>query len=143
MLDHHHGIGAARNDAAGGDRGCGAGCNLDGGRDAASDHLGIEHEPFRRGIAGANRIRGTHGKTIDIGTVEWRRIDRRDHVGREYAGEHRGKGQGFGAKRRAVDAGFEAPARFRGRNHFEELLLARGAAHGVENRRAAVLALGI
>ena len=44
LLDHHHRIGAARDDAAGGDRGRGAGRHFDRGLDAAGDHFGIERQ---------------------------------------------------------------------------------------------------
>ena len=138
VLDHHHRIGAARHDAAGRDRRRGAGRDFDGGFDAASDDFGIELKPLRGTVAGAGRIGGAHRETVDIGAVERRRIDRRDHVGREHAGERRGKRQGFAAERRTIDAGLETPARLRGRDHFEELLLPRGAPHRLEDRRAAV-----
>ena len=51
LLDHHHRVGAARNDAAGGDSRGGAGRDLERRRIAASDHLGVEAEDFRRGVA--------------------------------------------------------------------------------------------
>ena len=127
VLDHHHRVGAARDDAAGRDRGRGAGHHLDRGLDAAGDHLGIEREPLRRAVAGAGGVGGAHRKTVDIGAVERRRIDRRDNIGGEHAGQRRGKRHGFAAERRAIDAGFEAPARLLGGDHFEELLLPRGA----------------
>ncbi len=137
LLDHHHRIGAARDDAAGGDRGCGAGHHFDRGLDAAGDHFGIERQPLRRAVAGADRVGRAHGKSVDIGAVERRRIDRRNRVGRKHASERRGKAHGDAGKRRAVGAGFKTPASFRRGNHFEELLLARGAPHRIENGRTA------
>ncbi len=91
MLDHHHRIGAARNDAAGRDRRRRAGQDLDRGRDAAGDDFGIEREPLARAVAGACRIGRADGKTIDIGAVERRRVDRSDHVGCKNARQRRGK----------------------------------------------------
>ena len=65
------------------------------GCDAAGDHFGIEHEPPRRAVAGAGGIGGAHRKAVDVGAVERRRIDRRDHVGREHAAERCGERQRF------------------------------------------------
>ena len=47
LLDHHHRVGAARDHAAGGDRGRGAGRDLQRRRMAAGDHLGIERKQLR------------------------------------------------------------------------------------------------
>ncbi len=44
VLDHDHGVGAARQHAAGRNRGRGAGCHRDRGRMAAGDHFAIERE---------------------------------------------------------------------------------------------------
>ena len=63
VLDHHHRVGAARDDAAGRDRGRGAGQHLDGGRDAAGDHLGIERKPPRRAVARARGVGGAHARS--------------------------------------------------------------------------------
>jgi hypothetical protein len=138
MLDHHHRVGAARDDAAGRDRRRRAGRHLERRLNPAGDHFGIEREAARRAVAGAGGIGGTHGETVDIGAVERRRIDRRDDIGCEHAGERRGERHGFAAKRRAIDAGFEAASRHLRRNHFEELFLPRRAPHRVEDRRAAL-----
>ena len=128
VLDHHHRIGTARDDAAGRDRGRGAGHHFDGGRNAAGDHFGIERKALRRAVAGARGIGGAHGKAVDIGAVERRRIDRRNHVGREHARQRRTESDALAAERRAIDAGIETAARLIGGHHFEELLLPRGAA---------------
>ena len=53
LLDHDHRIGAARHDAAGRDRGRGAGSDLERRRVAADDDLAVEREPARRGVARA------------------------------------------------------------------------------------------
>ena len=128
MLDHHHRVGAARDDAAGRDRRRGAGQYFDRRRNAAGDHFGIERKTLWRAVARARGVGGAHGKAVDIGAVERRRIDRRDHVGREHARQRRAEAKAFAAKRRAVDAGIETAARLIGGNHFEELLLPRRAA---------------
>ena len=135
VLDHHHGVGAARNGAAGRDRGRGAGRHLDRGRDAAGDHLGVKRKPLRRAVAGADRIGGAHGEAVDIGAVERRHIDRRDHVGGKHARQRGAQRLGFGRQRRAVDAGRKTATRFRRRDHFEKLLLPRRAPHRIEDRR--------
>ena len=96
LLDHHHGVGAARDDAAGGDRGRGAGPHFHRRRDAAGDHFGIERKALRRAVAGAGRIGGAHGKAVDIGAIERRRVDRRDHVGGKHAGKRRAERYGLG-----------------------------------------------
>ena len=100
LLDHDHGVGAARHHAAGCDRRRGAGHDFEHGRDPAGDNFRIEREPFRRAVAGARGIGGADSETIDIGAVERRRIDRRDHVTGENAGQRRGERQNFAAERR-------------------------------------------
>ena len=90
-----------------------------------------------RAVAGARGVGGAHGKAIDIGAVERRRIDRRNHVGREHARQRRAEAEAFAAKRRAVDTGIETAARLIGGNHFEELLLPRRLLDGLEDRRTA------
>jgi hypothetical protein len=134
LFDHHHRVGAARNDAAGCDRCRRPRQHLDGRLDAARHDFGVEHEPPHRIGAGAGKIGGAHRKTVDIGTIERRRIDRRDHIGREHTAERCGEWNGLAGKRRTIDRGIEAPPRLLGRDHFEELLLPRGALDRVEDR---------
>ena len=136
LFDHHHRIGAARDDAAGRDGGGCAGFDRNGRSDAAGDHFRVEGKPLRRAVAGARGIGGADGKTVDVGTVERRRIDRRDHVGGKDAAQAGIERQRLGAERREIDARLKAPVRFLGTDYFEELLLPRGAAHRVEDRRA-------
>ena len=90
-------------------------------------------------VARARGIRGAHRKTIDIGAIERRRIDRSDNIGGKHTGERRGKRHGFAAERRKIDARCETPARFLRGDHFKELLLPRGAPHRIEDRSAAPL----
>jgi hypothetical protein len=136
VLDHHDRVGAARNHAAGCDRRGGAGHHLDRRLYAAGNYLGVEDEPSRRAVAGARCVRGAHRETVDVGAIERRRIDRRDNISREHAGERVCKQYGFAAERREVDARCETPARFLRGDHFQELLLARSAAHRIDDRRA-------
>ncbi len=91
----------------------------------------------RRGarVAGAGGVGGAHRKAVDIGAIERRRIDRRDHVGGKHA--RRAPRRAARSRRRSGERsmhGLEAPARLCGRDHFEELLLPRGAPHRVEDR---------
>src|SRR4029077_15909459 len=78
-----------------------------------------------------------HGKAVDIGTVERRRIDRSYDIDCEHARQRRAKTAAFTAKRREIDAGVEPAARLVGGDHFEELLLPRGALDRIDNRRDA------
>ena len=55
----------------------------------------LSAKPFRRAVAGAGGVGGAHRKTVDIGAVERRRIDRRDDVGREHARQCRRERQRF------------------------------------------------
>ncbi len=136
MLDHHHRVGAARDNAAGGDHGRGAGHDLDRRLHAASHDLGVERKPPRRAVAGADDVGGAQCEAVDVGAIERRRVDRRNRVGCQHAGERSRQRDGLAVKRRAVDTGLEASPRLGGGNHFEKLFLARGAAHRIENRRA-------
>ena len=89
VLDHHHGVGAARHHAAGGDGGRGAGPDLDLGRVAAGDHLGVERELLRRGVGRARGVGGAQREAVDIGAVERRHVDRRGEIGGQHAAERR------------------------------------------------------
>ena len=136
MLDHRHGVGTARDNAAGGNRRRRAGRQFDDGLHAAGDDFSIECEPFRIAIAGADGIGRAHCKTVDIGAVERRGIDRRNDVSREHARQCRRERQHFAGKRRTIDTGLEAATRLLRGNHFEELLLPRRTAHRVKNCRS-------
>ena len=106
---------------------------------AAGDHLGIE--PSRRGaLSLAPAV--SAARTAKPSTLE------RSNGGASTGAitsaastraERRGKRNRFGAERRAIDRGFEAAPRLLGRDHFEELLLPRGARDRVEDRGAAGL----
>ena len=123
MLDHHHGIGAARNDAAGCDCGCGARHDLERGRMAADDDLAVETKAPRRAVARAGGFGGAQCTAIDIGAIERRHVDGRRDIGCERATERESKGDGFARQRRKLDVASEARARLLGRHDFQELLL--------------------
>ena len=96
----------------------------------ADDHLAVEGEPPRRGIAGARGVGGAHRETVDIGAIERRHVDRRGQVAREHAAERIGERDCLTGQRRQIDMPRKTRARLLGRDHFEELLLPRGAADG-------------
>ncbi len=101
--------------------------------DAAGNDLSIERETFWRAVARPEGIGSAHREPIDTGAVEWWRIDQRNHVGRKHARQRGRKRHGFAAQWGTIDAAFKAPARFRGRDHIEELLLPRRAAYCIQN----------
>lgn len=92
---------------------------------------------LRCAFTSAHSIGGTQGEAVDIRAIERRRIDRRDNVGREHARERRSQRQEYRLERRAIDTGFEPPARLLGRDDFKELFLPCRAPHCIENSRAA------
>ena len=94
----------------------------------ADDHLAVEAQLSRRGVAGARGVGRAHRETVHISAVERRHVDRRGHVARQHAAERIGERDRFAGKRRQIDMPRKARARLLGRDHFEELLLPRGAA---------------
>jgi hypothetical protein len=128
VLYHDHGVGAAGNDAAGRDRRCGAGLDLERRRMPAGDHLAVETKAARRGIARARSVGRAQREAVDVGAIERRHIDRRGDVMREHATERGRERDRLGRKRRRIEVPGEARARFLGRHDFEELFLARSAA---------------
>ena len=131
-LDHRHRIGAARDHAAGGDGGGGAGGDLDPLRDAAGEQFRIQPQPHRRALRRRGGIRRAQRETIHRGPVEGRRIRRRDDGFRDHAAEAGRKRHPHGGKRVQVQGGAEAARRFLGGDDLEELFLPRGAAHAVQ-----------
>jgi hypothetical protein len=91
VLDHHDRIGAARHRAAGRDLCRRARQHRPRRRRAAGNHLIIEDQAHRRPLACSGEIGRAHGKAVDIGTVEWRHIDRCHHILRHCAAERIGK----------------------------------------------------
>ena len=98
-------------------------------------HLAIEPQPARRGVARARGVGGAHRKSVDARAIEWRRIGRGKHVGGQHAAERGDQRHGFARKRREIEVARKARLRVLGRHHFEELLLARGGPHRVEQAR--------
>ncbi len=109
-----------------------AGCN------AAGDHFGIEREPFRGAPSLAPAV--SAARTAKPSTLE-RSNGGASTGATTSAASTRDSAAASGTvsppQRRAIDARFEAPARLGGGDHFEELLLPRGALDRVENRRGA------
>ena len=132
LLDHHHGIGAARQHAAGCDRAGGAGQHFDFRRVAAGDHLRIEPEFQRRGVARLRDILRAQGEAVDAGAVEGRNIERGGNVMRQRAAECAVERNGFGREGREIEMRGKALLRFFRRHHLQELLLPRRAADGGE-----------
>ena len=99
-------------------------------RMAAHDDFAIEREPARRGVGRAGEIGGAQRKAVDIGAVERRHVDRRQHVVRQHAAERRGDRNAFRGQRRQIEMARKSRTRFVGGDDFEELLLPRRAAHG-------------
>ncbi len=110
------------------------GCDLDEGRVAAGDHLGVEVEPAWRALGSAGRIGSAHRKAVDAGAVERRHVGRRRKVRGKHAVERVGERDRFRRQRLEVDRVLEAQARLLRRNHLEELLLARRVAYGGKQR---------
>ena len=77
VLDHHHRIGAARHDAAGGDGRCRTGHDFQQRRMSAHNDLGVEAKPPRRSVGRTRDVGGAHREAVDIGAIERRHVDRR------------------------------------------------------------------
>jgi hypothetical protein len=123
VLDHDHRIGAARQRAAGGNRGRGAGCDLKRRRRAAGDDFAVQRETYRRGFAGGREIRRAHSKAVDIGAIERRHIDRHEHVMRQRAAERIGKLARLARQRAREQCCFKPRQRILARENLEKLLL--------------------
>ena len=94
----------------------------------ADDDLAVERELPRRGVARARGVGGAQREAVDIGAIERRHVDRRRHVVRQHAVERRRERHRLRGKRRQIEMTRKSRARLLGRDHFEELLLPRGAA---------------
>ena len=93
---------------------------------SADDHLAIEMQAARRGVGCARGVRGAKRKAVDIGAIEWRNVDRRLDVLRQDPAERRRKRDRLAGQRGEINVPAEARTRLRGRDHFQELLLASG-----------------
>src|SRR5262252_7408053 len=84
----------------------------------------------RRGAPSrAGGVGGTQRKSIDIGAVERRHIDRRDDVGGEDAAKRRRQRDCLARQRREIGRAHKTRARLLGRDDLQELLLPRSAAN--------------
>ena len=95
---------------------------------AAHDHLAVKRKAARRDVARTCGVSGAQREAIDIRAIEWRHIDRRGDVVRKHTAQCFGQADGLVRQRRQIDVSVKACARLLGRDHFEELFLARGAA---------------
>src|SRR5712671_6595721 len=136
MLDHHHRIGPARDDAAGCDCGRGARPYFERGRMAASDHLRIEDQPPGRAVAAARSVGGAYCKSVDAGAVKGRYIGRCSETRRENTVKRILEPDDFAGKWLKVDRAFETLSRFGGRDDLEKLLLTGRIAHRSQEIRA-------
>ena len=127
LLDHHHGVGAARNQAAGGDDGCGSLQNLRLGQNAGRKNLGIEPQGARSIDGGSVGVDRTHGKAIDPRAIEARNIHLGHHVARKNAPQAAGQRNQFFSQRLQIKALLKFRLGRVASYHFKKLLLLRGA----------------
>ena len=137
MFDHHHRVSASGHHATRGDDGCSAGLHGNRRGRAASKHLAVEAQTQRGLVRCPHRIRGTHGKAVDRGAIEGRKIDRRSKIlGHDPAGRlsqgHRLVSKGF-VRHGSTETAFSLLAG----DHVEELLLSRRAADFFKKGRVA------
>ena len=97
VLDHHDGVGAARNHAAGRDRHGLTWPHVNLRKHAGIDCAGQQLHAARRQLAGAKRIGGVNREPIEVRAVERRHIDAGDDI----RGEHAPQGIG---QRNLLDA---------------------------------------
>ena len=78
VLDHHHGVGAARHHAAGRDQGRGPGFDCEARLCPGCQYFGKQRQPARGLRASAVRVICAYRETVDAGAVETRHIDFRN-----------------------------------------------------------------
>jgi hypothetical protein len=121
LLDHHHGVGAARNQAAGGDYGRSSLQNLRLGQNAGGENLGVEPQGARRIGGGSVGVGRAHGKAVDPRAIEAGNVHLGHHVARKNAPQGSGPGNQFFSQRLQVQGTSEISprprrARFTSRN---------------------------
>ena len=142
VLDHDHGIGAARQHAAGGDRRRRAVSDLDGRRYTARQHLGVEPQAARRRLGRAREVAGPHGEAVDRRAIEGRRVRRGgDRLGQDTVMRSRERHR-FGRQRRQVQHRMPAQHGFVGGDDFEKLFLTCRATDPVEQPVSARRGIG-
>ena len=123
VLDHDHGVGAARNHPAGGNRHGRARPNHRRRHDARVNRFLAELHGARHFLGRAERVFGDDGEAIHVRAVERRHVHGRDDVGGQHAAERGVERHRFDAARRQVDRGAKAPLRLVAIEHVEKLLL--------------------
>jgi hypothetical protein len=99
LLDHHDGVGAGRDHAAGVDEGGRAGVKRKG-RSLAHRHFAGEVEKGGQTGRGAVGVGSGDGVAIDGGACKFRQILRRDQLLRQHAIQRVGGGDALAAHRR-------------------------------------------
>ena len=130
ILDHQHGVCPARHDPTGGDRACRAGRQLDSRIVPANDHFAVKMQAAGGRRTCAYGIGRAKRKPIDIGAIEWGDVDRRGDILGKDAAERGGERDPLTGKSGKVEVPRKARARLLGRDHFQKLLLPRGAPNG-------------
>ena len=123
MFDHHDGVRPARHRTAGRDWRGRSRQYRPRRRDAAGDHLVVQHHADRRSLAGGSEIGRTHRKAIDIGAIERRHVDRRHDVLGKRAAERVGERALLRRHRTRKQGGFETRQRILARQDGQELVL--------------------
>jgi hypothetical protein len=108
LLDHDHGIGAAWDDTAGSNCRARPCCYCFNGHMTAGNHFRIERQHVGIAVARARGVDRTHGKTVDIRTVERRRIDCCNYIVREHTAARIGELRVFCCKWLELEMLFEA-----------------------------------
>jgi hypothetical protein len=123
MFHHHNGVCPPRHRPAGCDRRGRSRQDRPCRRDAAGDHLVVQHHADRRRLTGGSEIGGAHRKAIDIGAIERRHIDRRRHVLGQRAAECVGELALLCGHRTREQCGLETRQRILTRQDGQELVL--------------------
>ncbi len=137
VLDHQHRVGAARQHAAGRDRRRSPRLDRERRRTAARQDLAVEQEATRRRVARADEVGGTYRKPVHTGAIERRHVVRRRDVGAEHPAQRLFQRDTLARQGGEIEVALEARLRLLGRDDLEELLLAGGAPHRVEQLRVA------
>jgi hypothetical protein len=124
VLDHHDGVGAARQHRAGRDHRRTALADDFARDDAWRQQLGVEREPAPVFFAGAEGVGGLHREAVDVRSVEAGHVDRGDDVDAEDASERIAERDGLVAERREREVAAEALGRFVAAEDAQELRLA-------------------
>ena len=125
VLDHHHGVGAAGHDPAGGDGGRPAGGHLEalGGRLPGRQGHGGHPQPHRVQLLGAEGVGGPHGEAVHVGPVEGGDVHRGEDVGGQHPSPGPVQGDLLHLRRQVGTGGGEAAMGLGLVHHVEELAL--------------------